>query len=225
MSMDDDKHAKFKAETEANEVIAKKVATRRVMFYLFLGTIIFDAYASKGDSLLHLTMWSLILHTLYFELYLSTSLSYKSIRILHGPSFCGAHALFMMYIWTLIANPSMEFDLAPEGRATWLIYARGTWIHLSPLLFHWKDINENQSLLKQAYAQNEYSKSKLFQFWACLGGYFAMGLTWEQVNGDVSGTYNVSMVTPETFVNVSKAISVVSCVLPFIFILKPKLID
>ena len=104
----------------------------------------------------------------------------------------------------------MEFDLAPEGRAVWLIYARGVWLHLAPVVCHWVDVKSNQKLLREAYNYNNFNKSRLFQFWVSVGGYFAMGLTWEQVNGDAAGTYNGTFVSPEIFVLVSKALGVVS---------------
>lgn len=118
-------------------------------------------------------------------------------------------------------NPTMEFDLAPEGRADWLIYARGVWLHLIPVVVHWWDIQSNGKVLREVY--QVMGDSKLFQFWVCVGGYFAMGLTWEQVNGDAAATYNVTIVTPETYVNVGKVIGVVGCVVAFV-LLKPKLI-
>ena len=52
-----------------------------------------------------------------------------------------------------------------------------------------------------------------------------MGLTWEQVNGDASGTYNVTMVSPEVYVLISKVIGVVSCVVAFMVFVKPKLLN
>ena len=52
-----------------------------------------------------------------------------------------------------------------------------------------------------------------------------MGLTWEQVNGDAAGTYNVTIVSPEAFVNISKAAGVASCIAVYAFMIKPKLID
>ena len=176
-----------KAESE----LAKSSTTRKIIFYAFLTTLIADTYASKAEVLNHLTLWSFILHMLYFELQLpSTSAFTQTLaRIFHGPSFCGSFALFSMYVWTLIANPTMEFDLAPEGRAVWLIYARGFWLHLGPILCHYIDFQQNQVVLRDMYSSTGWNKSKLCQFWMCLGGYFAMGLTWEQVNGDASGTY------------------------------------
>ena len=209
------------------------ILTRKLIFYSFLGTLIADTAASKAEVLSHLTLWSWILHMLYFELQLpssvtsssSSSLTPKLIRLLHGPSLCGSYALFNMYLWTLIANPSMEFDLAPEGRATWLIYVRGFWLHLGPILCHYIDMKNNGKILKNVYSSAQWNTSKLCQFWMCLGGYFAMGLTWEQVNGDASGTYNVTMVSPETFVLVSKAIGVVSCIVAFMTLIKPKLLN
>ena len=111
---------------------------RRLFFYTFFASLLVDVYVSKAEVLNHLTLWSFTLHTLYFELHLpSTSVM---IRIIHCPSFCGAHALLAMYVWTLIANPTMEFDLAPEGRAVWLIHVRGLWFHFAPVLCHWIDL-------------------------------------------------------------------------------------
>ena len=213
--------------SEAKAAENKSIITRKIIFYAFLATLIADAYASKAEVLNHLTLWSLILHMLYFELHLPSTSSMTStlIRIYQGPSFCGSFALFNMYIWTLIANPSMEFDLAPEGRATWLIYARGFWTHLGPILCHYIDIQQNEMVLRNVYFSTGWHTSKLCQFWMCLGGYFAMGLTWEQVNGDASGTYNVTMVSPEVYVLISKAIGVVSCVVAFMVFVKPKLLN
>ncbi len=223
--------AKAKLQKMAeNTTTSSSILTRKLIFYSFLGTLIADTAASKAEVLSHLTLWSWILHMLYFELHLpssssSSSLTPKLIRLLHGPSLCGSYALFNMYLWTLIANPSMEFDLAPEGRATWLIYVRGFWLHLGPILCHYIDMKNNGKILKDVYSIAQWNTSKLCQFWMCLGGYFAMGLTWEQVNGDASGTYNVTMVSPETFVLVSKAIGIVSCIVAFMMLIKPKLLN
>lgn len=215
--------AKAKSQLGENN----SILTRKVIFYAFLATLIADTYASKAEVLNHLTLWSLILHMLYFELDLpsKSTLTQTLIRLFHGPSFCGSLALFNMYLWTLIANPSMEFDLAPEGRATWLIYARGFWLHLGPILCHYIDFQQNGAMIRDVYASAGWNVSKLCQFWMCLGGYFAVGLTWEQVNGDASGTYNVTVVTPEVFVLISKAIGVVSCIIAFMMVVKPKLLN
>lgn len=219
-------HSEAKAKLQLAE--NKSIITRKIIFYAFLATLIADTYASKAEVLHHLTIWSFILHMLYFELHLSSTSSFFTqtlIRIYHGPSFCGSFALFAMYIWTLIANPSMEFDLAPEGRATWLIYVRGFWLHLGPILCHYIDMQQNETMLREVHSSTGWNTSKLCQFWMCLGGYFAMGLTWEQVNGDASGTYNVTMVSPEMYVLISKAIGVVSCIVAFMVFVKPKLLD
>lgn len=216
----DDKHAKFRSQ-------AAEVRTRRLIFYAFFATLVLDAYSSRADSLNHLTLWSWILHTLYFELHLHASppSSAVAVRLCHGPSFCGAFALFAMYAWALVANPSMEFDLAPEGRAGWVVYARAAWLHVGPVLCHLVDIKANRDVLREAYWYRGYRNNRLFQFWVCLGGYFAMGLTWEQVNGDAAGTYNVTVVSPETFVLVSKAAAVSACIAAYFVCIKPSLID
>lgn len=213
---EDDKNAKFR-ESQYRSLI------RKVIFYTLLGTLIADVYASKAAVLDHLTIWSWCLHTLYFELYLPASPSLT--KLLHGPSFTGAHALFFMYLWTMIANPNMEFDLAPPGRATWLVYARALFLHFAPIAFHWIDISLNQKILVDIYKSAAFlpKDSYLFHFWVCVGGYFAMGLTWEQFNGDAAATYKIEMVDDATYVLVSKVIGVLSCGVSYVAILRPKI--
>jgi len=200
-----------------------QLATRRAIFYVFLASLLCDVYASKAAVLDHLTIWSWCLHMLYFELHLPT---YQGMaKALHGPSFTGAHALFSMYCWTMFANPNMEFDLAPEGRAAWLVYVRALVLHLFPVIFHWMDLSSNQVILAEIYESSAFLErnSMLFRFWVCLGGYFAMGLTWEQFNGDAAATYRVEIVPDETYVLVSKVIGVLSCIVAYSLALKPKL--
>jgi len=201
--------------------LAMKV--RQCLYYLFLATLIADAYASKGDSLMHLTMWSFMLHILYMGLPLTVPSTLDGgwtqtmVLLLHGPSWSGAHALFAMYCWTLYANPQMEFDLAPPGRAHWLILLRAAWLHVGPVLVHHVDFASHVDLLRHIYQSSNIFPSWFLLFWASVGGYFAMGLTWEQVNGDAAGTYNVQGMDEETYVNVSKALGVLACLYSFTF--------
>lgn len=220
----DDKHTKHQSQ-QAQQ--SKSTLIRQLIFYTFFFTLLFDIYFSNAQVLDHLTLWSWVLHTLYFQLSLNANCPTftKLIHIFHGPSFCGAHALSAMYIWTMAVNPQMEFDLAPEGRPSWLIYTRGVWLHFLPVFVHYYDISSS-STNKLVFHRVYYhvGKSWLFQFWACVGGYFTMGLTWEQVNGDAAGTYNVTIVSAETYVIVGKAIGVLACVLSFWFLFRPKVI-
>ena len=213
---EDDKNAKFHDSQS-------RILIRRVVFYTLLSTLIADVYASKAAVLDHLTIWSWCLHTLYFELYLPASPTMA--KLLHGPSFTGAHALFFMYLWTMVANPKMEFDLAPAGRASWLVYVRALFLHFAPIVFHWTDISLNQKQLVDIYKSPAFlpKDGYLFQFWACVGGYFAMGLTWEQFNGDAAATYKIEIVDEATYVLVSKVIGVVSCLVSYFAILRPKI--
>lgn len=193
---------------------------RRWKFYAMLISLFLDIYTSQARVLEHLTLWSWILHMLYFELPLSST---KILPWLHGPSLSGAYALFIMYVWTMIANPNMEFDLAPEGRSHLLIYVRALWLHFSPVIMHYLDTKKNAAVIRRAY---QPQKGKFLSFWASVGGYFAMGLTWEACfEGAGAGTYNVTRVPPEVYVNVSKALGVLACVGVFFTVTKPKFID
>lgn len=209
---DDDKYKKPKIPDESD---------RRWKFYAMLISLFWDIYTSQAGVLEHLTLWSWILHMLYFELHLSST---KILPWLHGPSLSGAYALFVMYVWTLIANPNMEFDLAPEGRSDLVVYARALWFHLAPVVMHYLDTKNNAAALRRAYQR--HNKGKFLSFWASVGGYFAMGLTWEACFEDSgAGTYNVTRVSPEVYVNVSKALGIIACVGIFLTVTKPKYID
>lgn len=224
---------------------------RRVAYYSILTSFVADAYASKAETLNHLTLWSWFLQLLYFELPLpdrhhnnnnNNNASIAMIKALHGPAFTGAHALFGMYLWTLYANPSMEFDLAPTGRAAWLVLARAAWMHATPVLFQWIDLlvarrvlqqyvylPDNNNNNKKKKENGEWPPTKWAQralwFWMAVGGYFAMGLTWEQVNGDATGTYHITNMSAETYVAISKVVGVASCIGSFWVGLRPLLME
>ena len=148
------------------------------------------------------------------------------------PGFCsgGSFALLLCYIWTLAVNPSMEFDLAPPGRAPWLVYVRAFFFHFVPVFFHIHDLKSHSQLLKLRYLRTLSNSSKpmriFFLFWSSVGGYLAMGLTWEQLAGDsAAGIYNVTIVSVETFTNVSKGLAILGCLSAFFAFLKPKLLS
>jgi len=112
-----------------------------------------------------------------------------------------------------------------------------------PVVFHcFTDINENRTHLRKAYAyvgnndsgrdggvsytgENSSDEKKSdrwwMYFWSSVGGYFAIGLTWEQVNGDATGTYNVTIMDPELYVLVSKVTGILSCIFAFFYFIKP----
>ena len=119
----------------------------------------------------------------------------------------------------------MEFDLAPPGRPGWVVYGRAIYLHFAPIPLLWNDLSQNRDLLSRLYASNSFlaKGGKLFQFWVCVGGYLAMGLTWEQFNGDAGGTYNVSIVDEETFSGIAKVLAVSACIASFLLGLHPVL--
>jgi hypothetical protein len=194
---------------------------RRATYYALLLTWVADCYASQAESMLHLTMWSWFLHTLYFELSLASSTT--AVLLLQGPSYSGAHALFVLYLWALVVNPNMEFDLAPPGRPVWLVYARAFWLHVTPVFLHWIDMTFNRDALCRIYREQE--GSIWISIWASVGGYLSMGLLWEQVNGDASGTYKIEKVSPKVFVNVGKALGIVACLLSYRYSTKAMIND
>jgi len=119
--------------------------------------------------------------------------------------------------------------LAPPGRSPAVVYVRAFWMHFIPVWFHFTDIAKHEASLRQVYQQK--APSMFLKFWCMVGGYLAMGLTWEQfanlVTGGAGGaaTYNVTTVSPETFANVSKMLAISACLLVYFISIKPKLID
>ena len=216
------KSASSSAEDASNTFI------RKCQYYSMLLTLLVDAYYSKGECLMHLTIWSWILHIFYFEVPLTTNTTTSNntflLRLFHGPSMGGSLALWNMYLWTMIMNPNMEFDLAPEGRKVWVVYVRAVWLHITPVIFHYIDYNNNIEILRrQVY--NGTSSNTALVIWSAVGGYLAMGLTWEQLqpegDGGAASVYNVTLVSPEVYVYVSKALGVASCLIMYYFYLKP----
>ena len=128
-----------------------------------------------------------------------------------------------MYLWTMIINPNMEFDLAPVGRKVWVVYVRAVWLHIIPVIFHYIDYNNNIKMLRKVY-EGTGSNNTALLIWSAVGGYLAMGLTWEQIQGGGSGgasLYNITLVSPEVYINVSKALGVISCLIMYYIYLKP----
>ena len=218
--MTSDAQAKKAAAAQASKI----GWIRPGIFYSLLVTLLADVCASRAASLLHLTLWSWILHLLYFELPLS---SCNRVIWLHGPSLGGSVALWNMYLWTLYANPQMEFDLAPEGRPEWLILIRAAWLHAAPVIFHMVDLHWHSRDLQRAYrSATSNGRGRLLQWlWSSVGGYLAMGLTWEYVNGDATATYHVTVVSEAVYVNVSKVVGIGSCLFTFWLFTKPLLIS
>ena len=152
------------------------------------------------------------------------------VPVCPGVSSGGSFALLLCYIWTLAVNPSMEFDLAPPGRAPWLVYVRAFFFHFVPVFFHVHDLKSHSQLLKLRYLRTLSNSSKpmriFFLFWSSVGGYLAMGLIWEQLAGDsAAGIYNVTIVSVETYTNVSKGLAILGCLSAFFAFLKPKLLS
>jgi hypothetical protein len=57
------------------------------------------------------TLWSWTLHTLCFLPFYPSKLW---TLLTYGPSAGGAWALMVMWMWTMIANPGMEYQLSPK---------------------------------------------------------------------------------------------------------------
>jgi hypothetical protein len=209
-----------------DDKLQKNLKTDLVRTYLgriFFLTLLADVYATPA-VIWHLTIWTWILHTVAFSIPIHR---YPNLaRLTHGPSFNGAFSLAACYCWTLYANPTMEFDLAPKGRPDWLIYLRGFGLHFFPVIAVMMDIITNKLAFRTLYRHfDNWSAGGLdykypLGFLTCLGS-IALGLIWEIVNGDPSGTYNVTTMTNEEFVLGSKVIGTSVAILSYFFILRP----
>ena len=65
-----------------------------------------------------------------------------------------------------------------QGRPIEVIWARAVLLHFGPPLFHLLYLAVYKKEIAAAYSGRT---SPLLKFWSAVGGYLAMGLTWEQV--------------------------------------------
>eukprot|EP00929_Paragymnodinium_shiwhaense_P118357 TRINITY_DN9028_c0_g1_i1.p1 TRINITY_DN9028_c0_g1~~TRINITY_DN9028_c0_g1_i1.p1 ORF type:complete len:282 (-),score=61.14 TRINITY_DN9028_c0_g1_i1:280-1125(-) len=104
-----------------------------------------------------LALWMLGLHVLYFGLCLETrqGMAEWPMRLLHGPSFGGAHGLAALRLWTLAVRLSGQLQ-APGGLllqlADVLTLLRLTCLYISPALLHQADIRVGKRGLQLAYS-------------------------------------------------------------------------
>ena len=201
----------------------KTGAIRTGIGRLFLCTLLADLCATP-QVIWHLTIWTWILHTIAFNI--PIHLFPNLARLTHGPSYNGAWSLAAVYCWTLYANPTMEFDLAPEGRPVWLVYLRAFWFHFFPPIAVTIDMMLNKISFQTLYKNfHNWSAGGLDYTYplgllTCMGS-IVLGLVWEVVNGDPSATYNVTSMSNEQFVLIGKIIGTTAAVLSYFFLLRP----
>ena len=125
---------------------------RKYLGNIFLLTLLADVWTTP-EVIWHLTIWIWFLHTVALNINVQ---SYPNLaRIFHGPSFNGAWSLAAMYCFTLYANPTMEFDLAPKGRPVWMIYLRAFWLHFFPVIAVIMDLSMNRIAFQTLYQHFE----------------------------------------------------------------------
>ena len=209
-------------DDKAQKMLTTDVA-RTYLGRIFLLTLLADVYATPA-VVTHFTLWTWILHTVAFNI--PVHMFPNLARLTHGPSYNGAWSLAAAYCWTLYANPTMEFDLAPAGRPNWMIYLRAFWLHFFPIVAVTIDMRINKIAFQTLYNQfDNWSAGGLdykypLGLLTCLGS-VVLGLVWELVNGDPSDTYNVTSMTNEQFVLGGKLIATGAAVCSYFFLLRP----
>lgn len=145
----------------------------------------------KATVWLELLTWTLALHVLYFGL--CEKGARHVTRILHGPSFGGAHAMLLTYLFEQLAAPRQ----ADAGIDSFWSTVWQFWLHCAPVLLHWADGMLNFQELQAAYsppmtggttsiwdagglvpAMRFASTRSLLRAWSAAAGYFMLECAW-----------------------------------------------
>ncbi|CAE7569752.1 unnamed protein product [Symbiodinium microadriaticum] len=145
----------------------------------------------KAMVWLQLLSWTLALHVLYFGL--CEKGARHVTRILHGPSFGGAHAMLLTYMFEQLTAPRQ----ADEGIDSFWSVVWQFWLHCAPVLLHWADGMLNFKELQAAYsppmtggttsiwdagglvpAMRFASSRSLLRAWSAAAGYFMLECAW-----------------------------------------------
>ncbi|CAE7545121.1 Cep164 [Symbiodinium sp. CCMP2456] len=145
----------------------------------------------KATVWLELLSWTLALHVLYFGL--CEKGARHVTRILHGPSFGGAHAMLLTYLFEQLTAPRQ----ADEGLDSFWGAVWQFWLHCGPVLLHWADGMLNFKELQAAYsppmtggttsiwdagglvpAMRFASSRSLLRAWSAAAGYFMLECAW-----------------------------------------------
>ena len=134
-----------------------------------------------------LTFWTLLLHVLYFSIDKASPVAGAATRLLHGMSFVAAVAVLAAYSqiavagslywgsfydWNLQIGLAIGVSVEPD---LWM-YLRKAYEHIWPVLALLIDARLNRAELQRCYR----GCSRAFRTALALGGYLALGVTWEQ---------------------------------------------
>mmetsp|Transcript_48078 Transcript_48078/g.107975 ORF Transcript_48078/g.107975 Transcript_48078/m.107975 type:complete len:269 (+) Transcript_48078:53-859(+) len=141
-----------------------------------------------------LVTWTLALHILYFGL--CERGQRLLTRLLHGPSFAGAHAVLITYLFVAATERRQVQGLGNFWATAWQL-----WLRSAPFLLHWADGLLNFKELQNAYsppmtgtcasgttsvwdagglipALRFASSRTFFRAWSAAAGYFVFECVW-----------------------------------------------
>jgi hypothetical protein len=136
-----------------------------------------------------LTFWTLLVHILYFSIDKASPVAGAATRLLHGMSFVAAVAVLAAYSqmavagslywgsfyeWERQIGQAIGASIEPDW---WMyLYLRKAYEHIWPVLALLIDARLNRAELQRCYR----GCSRAFRTALALGGYLALGVTWEQ---------------------------------------------
>eukprot|EP00051_Salpingoeca_urceolata_P011159 m.137851 g.137851 ORF g.137851 m.137851 type:complete len:214 (-) comp17008_c0_seq2:47-688(-) len=186
---------------------------RRLNFFFFTAMFLADTIAHP-ETLQHLTLWTMALHSLYWSTSPPDSgVSTFELKRLHGMAFCGAHAVLAAYCWLLFWNPTLELDLADKwGNSHTFAWVRSFFLHVFPVVAHYGELwaYRQQGFRELVHAQ----PGGLHAAWSALG-FFAFVTLYEQFFPQATDTYNIKGIDNATFIIGAKACALVSTIVAF----------
>jgi hypothetical protein len=105
-------------------------------------------YNRDPGTLQSFSIWTLIIHFIYFQLPLKS----RALSYIHPLSFTGSNVIPLSYIHLLFWKPNFEMDHMEQWDISFkAVVIRSILIHFLPVLFHALDITISQSFLIASY--------------------------------------------------------------------------
>lgn len=165
----------------------------RFCLFTYLPFLSYTALTNPG-YFMHLTYWTLCLHTVYFTVDKSSPNATGAIYLLHGASFAGAIAVFIGYSFISFGGiyrfgSWLAWENAVGARAGTVVKDRGIvelcvqkfYEHAWPVIAALIDLRLSKPDLIKAFAGAAPKRTTLL----AVGSYLAFGTVWEQLSKGV----------------------------------------
>ena len=165
-------------------------------------------YCRSPEVLGMFSIWTLILHFIYFQLPMKS----RALSYFHSASFIGSNVTPISYLYLLSWKPTFEMDHVEQWDMTFeSVLVRSTLVHFAPLIFHALDITVNQTNLIASYSSKP---RKLMCLWS-LFSFAIFGFVFEFSFPESEELIALHGIPSKTFLWYSKLISLAAALFAF----------